>query len=119
MARALRETGDTNAKAMYDNASHMHSTIDGIPHSDGLPWIKYHFRYTGLITPNTALWKLKTYVVYARNPLHVAEYIASCTDFKRSWDYVPYEEYTSDTCRRFCDFMSARFPFKKAVSTLP
>ncbi|RDX42526.1 hypothetical protein OH76DRAFT_1458725 [Lentinus brumalis] len=115
-AEKAAETGNTEARAMYNDAEHMRGTLDSIAHSDGLPFAKYHFRYTGVATPQTPPWKLKTYVVYARNPLHVAEHMAACTDFNGSWDYVPYEEFTSDTCRRFSDFMSARFPFKKAIA---
>ena len=39
-------------------------------------------------------------------------------ELKDSWDYVPYEEYTADDCRRFSNLMSARFAYRQAVSPL-
>lgn len=114
-AQKATDTGDPTAKCFYRNAEEMHATIDAIQY-DGLPWMKFHFKYNGPIHPQTPVWKLQTYTVYACNPLHVAEYMGRCTDFQGAWDNAPYEEHTNDTCRRICDFMSARFPYRKAVS---
>ncbi len=114
-AQKAAETGDPTAASFFRDAEHMQATIDLITHSNGLPWSKFQFKYNGPITPNTPTWKLKSYVVYARNPLHVAEYMGRCTDFNGAWDNAPYEEVMGDGSRRFCNFMSARFPYRKAV----
>ena len=100
---------------MYRNNDEMYKTIDAIQHGEA-PWTVFHLKYTGPVTPETPAWKLKTYVVYTRNPLRVAEMIAGNPDFNGRWDYIPYEEYTSPTCRRFSNLMSGRWAYKQSVS---
>ena len=114
-AQKALDMGNPTAQSMYSNADEMLKTIDAIQQGDA-PWLTFHLKYTGPITPSTPAWKLQTYVVYTRNPLRVAELIARSPDFKNSWDYVPYEEFTSGTCQRFSNLMSGRWAFKKAVS---
>ncbi len=116
-AKKAMEAGDPNAKSYYDSASHMKETIDSSPYGD-LPWSKIHLKHTGLVTPDTPEWKLKTYTIYTRDPLRVAEHITGNTDFVHSWDYVPFEEYTDNhTVRRFSNLMSGTWANKKAVSS--
>ena len=101
---------------MYKDAAAMHRTIDSIELGEA-PWTTFHIKYTGPVTPSTPPWKLQTYIFYTRNPLRVAELIAGNTDFKDRWDFVPFEEYSGESCRRYSNLMSARWAFKKAVSS--
>ncbi len=114
-AQKVKETGDPDAFAFYENADGMTGTIDTVPYGN-IPFTTFHLRYTGPMTPETPEWKLKTYTVHMRNPLVVAEHMAASSDFASSWDYTPFEEYTdNDTCRRFCNLMSGTWANKKAV----
>lgn len=114
-AAKVLETGDLMATAMFRSADEMLNMIKALPFGD-LPWSTFHIKYTGPVTPNTPLWKLQTYVVYTWNPLHLAEQMAHSTDFRDTWDYVPYEEYTSENSWRYCNLMLGRWAFKQAVS---
>ena len=113
--RAL-ETGDPHAQPMFESADDMYSTLDSIPYGEAA-WTTFKVKYIGPITPHTPAWKLKTYTIYTRNTLRVAENIAACKDFDGRWDYVPYEEYSGPGCRRYSNVMSGTWAFKKAVST--
>ncbi|TFK90691.1 hypothetical protein K466DRAFT_484334 [Polyporus arcularius HHB13444] len=114
-AQKVKETGDPDAAAFYETADDMTATIDTVPYGN-IPFTTFHLRYTGPLAPETPEWKLKTYTVHMRNPLLVAEHMASSSDFASSWDYTPYEEYTdNDTCRRFCNLMSGTWANKKAT----
>ncbi|KAI1785118.1 hypothetical protein LXA43DRAFT_900463 [Ganoderma leucocontextum] len=112
-AAKVLETDDPTATAMFENADDMLKMIEALPFGD-LPWTTFHVKYTGPITPETPTWKLQTYIVYTRNPLHLAEQMARSADFRNSWDYAPYEEYTAEHSRRFCNLMSGRWAFKQA-----
>lgn len=101
---------------MYTSAEEMEGTIDEIAYGI-MEWEQFEMRYTGPITPETPAWKLKTYTVYARNPLTVAENIAGSPDFENTWDYVPYEHYTAPGVQRYSNLMSGRWAFRKAVCT--
>ena len=114
-AQKALETGDPHAKSMYENADQMYTTIDSIELGEAT-WTTFHIKYTGPVTETTPAWKLKTYVFYTRNPLRVAELIAGNTDFNGRWDFVPFEEYSGESCRRYSNLMSGRWAFKKAVS---
>ena len=114
-AAKVHETGDPTAYAFFHDHKELLQSVDALPYGD-LPWFTIKLKYTGPITPDTPEWKLKTYTIYTRNPLHVVEQIAGSTDFRHTWDYEPYEEYTEEDCRRFSNLMSGRWAFKKAVS---
>ncbi len=116
-AQRVLETGNVHASAPYDSAQDMLDAIDAIPHGEA-GWTTFDIKYTGPITPQTPLWKLKTYTIHTRNTLRVVENMAASPEFDGRWDYVPYEEYSKDGCRRYSDVMSGTWAFKKAVSTL-
>lgn len=113
-AQRVVETGEAHAEAPFESADDMYATLDAIPYGEAA-WTTFKLRYTGPITPHTPAWKLKTYTIYTRNTLRVAESIAACADFDRRWDYVPYEEYSGPGCRRYSNVMSGTWAFKKAV----
>lgn len=115
-AQKALETGDLHAGAPFDSADDMYETLDAIPYGEAA-WTTFTVKYTGPVTPHTPSWKLKSYTIYTRNTLRVAESIAACLDFDRRWDYVPYEEYSGPGCRRYSHLMSGTWAFKKAVCT--
>ncbi|PIL37761.1 transcription factor [Ganoderma sinense ZZ0214-1] len=112
-AQKAAETGNPNASMFFKDADDIEEHIDAIPYGE-IPWRAFEMRYTGPITPHTPAWKLQTYTVYTRDPLRVAESMASSADFHRTWDYSPFEEYIGQNCRRFSHFMSGHWAFKKA-----
>ena len=114
-AQKALETGDPDAFNMFRTSDEILESIDAIPYGE-LPWTCFHLQYAGLITPDTPAWKKKTYIIYTRNPLRVAEAMARSADFLHTWDYRPYEEYTAPDCRRFSNLMSGRWAFRKSVS---
>ncbi len=116
-AQRVLETGDVHAHAMYDTADDMYNTIDEIPYGDAA-WTTFQLRYTGPVTPHSPAWKHKTYTVYTRDALQVAENMAASPDFDGRWDYVPYEEYNGPDSRRYSNLMSGTWAFKKAVSVV-
>lgn len=114
-AEKALETGDPEARAIFDDADDLYSHIDALPYGDQ-SWSTFSLRYNGPVDANSPSWKRHSYVVHTRNTLRVAESMAGSTDFLHTWDYVPFEEYTGENCRRYCNLMSAEWAFKKAVS---
>lgn len=103
----------------FDNATDLLQTVDSIPFGD-IPWYSFAVRYTGEVDDNSPAWKRATYVVHARNTLHVAEAMASSTDFNGSFDTVPFEEYVGkpgEQTRRLSNLMSGQWAYTKAVSS--
>ncbi|OJT03664.1 hypothetical protein TRAPUB_5692 [Trametes pubescens] len=96
-AEKALETGDPEARAIFDNADDLYSHIDALPYGDQ-SWTTFSLRYSGPVDANSPSWKRHTYIVHTRNPLRVVESMADSTDFLHTWDYVPFEEYTGEDC---------------------
>ena len=111
----MHETGNPAAHSLFKDHAELLSSIDALPYGER-PWFSIELRYVGPITPDMPEWKLQTYTIYTRNPVHVVEQISGSSDFRHTWDYAPYEEYTAPNCRRFSNLMSGRWAFKKAAS---
>ena len=57
------------------------------------------------------------YDVWFQNPRVLVHNILSNPDFESGFDYAPFQERTVNGVHRFCDFMSANWPWNQAVSS--
>ena len=98
------------------NARHMYKTIDSTPLGD-VPWMSFTLQYDGARpTENVPSWMKSEYNVWFRDPCSLVHNILSNTDFETGFDYSPFQERTADGVHHFCDFMSANWAWKQAVS---
>ncbi|TFK84682.1 hypothetical protein K466DRAFT_496109 [Polyporus arcularius HHB13444] len=103
---------------IYKQHKALLEAIDSIEYGEA-NWKAFAVRYSGPITPNSPAWKRETFIVHARNTLRVAEIIAACPDFDGKFDYIPYEEYLSEDCRRVSNLMSGQWAWKQAIAEDP
>lgn len=101
----------------FSSASHMYKTIDSTPLGD-VPWESVSLQYGGAQPEdNIPSWMKEGYDIWFRDPRALVHNILSNPDFESEFDYVPFQERTVDGIHRFCDFMSANWAWKQAVST--
>ncbi|OJT10478.1 hypothetical protein TRAPUB_13008, partial [Trametes pubescens] len=112
---AAKHVADGHAEygAIYSNYAELLETIDNIEYGP-LAWRTFTVRYGGPVDANSPAWKRKVFYVHARNPLHVAEALASSPDFKDRFDVAPFEEYTAPGCRIVSNLMSGRWAYLQA-----
>ncbi|TBU40371.1 hypothetical protein BD309DRAFT_993112 [Dichomitus squalens] len=110
--------GHANHPAIFENADELLETIDAIPFGDTV-WRAYKVRYTGAMGPDSPSWMRKTYVIYLRNSLVVAEQLAASEDFDGKFDTRPVAEYNADGDRVYCNFMSGQWAHNEAISEDP
>lgn len=103
-----------NGTTMYDNIDDILSTIDEIPLGD-LPWSSFSFRYTGPVDEDSPSWKRQTYTIHTRDTFAVQANILRNQDFAGAFDYTPYEAYTQEGDRKWCNLMSSHWAWKQAV----
>jgi hypothetical protein len=105
-----------NDKPPFSNTNDMYDTIDSTPLGD-VPWESFSLQYNGAQpVDNIPSWMKTEYDVWFRNPRALVHNIISNPDFEFGFDYAPFQERTVNGVHRFCDFMSANWPWKQAVS---
>lgn len=98
------------------NARHMYDTIDSTPLGD-VPWESVSLQYNGAQpTENVPSWMKAEHDIWFRNPRSLVHNLLSNPDFESGFHYAPFQEHTADGVHCFCDFMSANWAWKQAVS---
>ena len=95
-------------------SSQLKATIDAIQWGDA-PFQTFRVRYGGPIDDDSPEWKKTSYEVHTRNAQSVLRNMIQSVDFKDSFDYRPYAEYTKPGHRRWSHFMSGHWAWKEAV----
>lgn len=116
MAARNISCGHPESHAVFQNMKEVHAAIDDIQAGDA-PWKTFTVKYTGEVNAHSPSWMRQEYIVHTRNALTVAENMAASEDFHKSWDYVPFREFIGEDKRRYSNFMSGDWAWKKAVSS--
>jgi hypothetical protein len=95
----------------------LHDMIDAIEGGRS-SWHSFQVSYQGeRPAENVPSWMHETYDVWHRDPHKVVEELLANTEFNGSFDYAPYQEFEEGK-RRWSDFMSGNWAWKKAVCYL-
>ena len=101
----------------FSNAHHMYDTIDSTPLGD-VAWSSLTLHHNGTRPIyNIPSWMEAEYDIWFRNPCSLVHNLLSNPDFESGFNYVPFQERTVDGVHRFCDFMSANWSWRQAVSS--
>ena len=95
----------------------LYDTIDATSVGD-VQWQSFSVSYTGDLGDGEVVpWKMASYDVWYRDPREVLKSQLSNPDFANEMDFAPKEIWDAKTGRRrFQDFMSGCFSWRKAVS---
>ncbi|KDQ55345.1 hypothetical protein JAAARDRAFT_195744 [Jaapia argillacea MUCL 33604] len=104
---------DQAGEPIFQNCDHLQATINAIEHGE-TSWTSFQVKYTGPITPNSPSWKWEPLIVHTCDSLNVVHNMIANVEYKNSFDYVPYEEYTGPNCQCWSNIMLGRWAFKKA-----
>jgi hypothetical protein len=105
-----------SAEPIFSSVGELYNTIDSTPLGD-VPWESVGLYYEGARpVDNIPPWMTAEYSVWFRDPRALVHNILSNPDFESGFDYAPFQERTVDGVHRFCDFMSANWPWTQAVS---
>ena len=107
-----------NGKPLFTNHKDLYKMIDRLTLGD-IKWSNFAVKYTGPQPDQNVLpWMKGSYEVYFCDPKKVVCNMLANPDFAKEFDLVPYQEYDSEVNKRcWCDFMSADWAWKQAVSS--
>jgi len=119
-AATLIEANPDNPKRQippFRSARHLYDVIDNTPLA-GMKWSKFYVKYAGnQPSSNRPPWMDQTFDVWFRDPLACLRNMLANPDFKDSFDYGPYREYSVESDeRQYQDFMSGDWASFHAVS---
>lgn len=113
-AQRILDGIDPNDDSSFNSHDDLFKAVDAIPFGE-TEWSAFVVRYNGPVTPDAPQWKRESFVVYARNTLHVLENMAASSDFKGSWHTRPYRQWNEADTRMYSDLLSADWAWKQAV----
>ena len=115
--RAAKNVVDGQAEqpATFENAQELYDTIDDIPYGEAT-WRTFKVRYMGPIDSGSPSWMQRTYTVYMRDTLVVAEQLVGGEDFGGKYDMRSFAEYLLEGARTYCNLMSGQWAYNEAVS---
>jgi hypothetical protein len=105
------------AEPVFKSVEELHSAIDDSSYG-GAAWRELDFQYDGHVDEHSASWKKETYVSHARNTFQAVKAMVASSEFHGKWDTTPIKEYTSEHKRLYSNFMSGRWAWCEAVSSL-
>ncbi len=104
----------TDASGPFADATQMLASIDSIQVGDA-PWKYLECNRAAGVTESSPQWMKQTYYVWYRDIDKMADLTLANPDFKREFDFVPYNEYDSQDNQRYCDFFSADWSWEQAI----
>lgn len=115
---ALRDPEDLSPLDLSPFSTHrdMYATIDAIP-IGGVPWQSITLSFDGPIPEHPPSWMIAGQTVWFRDPRLLFKKMLENPDFRGSFDYAPYRQYDSYGQRRYENFMSGDWAWKRSVST--
>ena len=113
---ALQDPEISNLSPFSDYKD-MYSTIDAIP-IGGVPWQSITLSFEGPIpnNPSPPSWMKTGHDIWFRDPCLLFKKMLENPDFQNSFDYAPYRQYDEHEQRRYENFMSGDWAWKRAVS---
>ena len=111
-ALSMEKHDDFGPFSSYDN---MYSAIDDIKHGDA-PWKSFKTSYAGELGPDAPSWQLQDYDVMFRDPDIVIRNMLDNPDFDGLFDYAPYVDLDKAGNRKWNEFLSGNFSWRRAVS---
>lgn len=108
---------NVDGQALFTDHKDVYKMIDSSTLGD-IKWNNFTVKYTRpQPDQDVPPWMNDSYEVYFRDPHEVVCQMLTNPDFADKIDLIPYREYDSATNeRRWCDFMSADWAWKQAVS---
>lgn len=91
---AARELENAGSHPPFTNIDELLAIIDSIKYGEA-PWNAFTIRYSGDTDKHASDWKKQDYVIYTRDSYTVLQNMLSSADFKDSFDYQPFEEFTA------------------------
>lgn len=91
----------------FSSSQDLYNTIDSTE-IGGVAWQAFAVQFDGEISDGaeTAPWKRKSYEVWFRDPLKIAEAQIANKEYAREMDYAPKRMFSSTQKRQYSDFMS-------------
>lgn len=111
---AARELENGGSNPPFSSIDELLAVVDSVEYGEA-PWHAFTVRYSGDINEHTADWKKHDYIIYTRDSRTVLQNMLSSADFKDSFDYQPFEEFTAPGQRRWCNLMSGTWAWQQAV----
>jgi hypothetical protein len=86
----------------------------------GVLWQAFSIQFDGdaVEGPDVPRWKTKSYEVWFRDPLKIAEAQIGNKDFGGEMDYAPKRMFSRSGKRQYSDFMSGNWAWQQAVGDL-
>ncbi|KAF8228638.1 hypothetical protein L208DRAFT_1001051, partial [Tricholoma matsutake] len=101
-----------NDEPPFSKATHVYDTINSTPLCN-VAWESFSLQYNGTQPAESVpSWMQAEYDVWFCNPHILVHNLLSNPDFKSDFDYVPFQEHTTDGVHRFQDFMSGNWAWK-------
>ncbi|KAF8232215.1 hypothetical protein L208DRAFT_1082577, partial [Tricholoma matsutake] len=101
-----------NDEPPFSKAMHVYNTIDSTPLGD-VTWESFSLQYNGTRPAESVpSWMQAEYDVWFCNPHILVHDLLSNPDFKTDFDYVLFQEHTTDRVHCFQDFLSGNWAWK-------
>ena len=103
----------------FSNSRELYNTIDSTE-IGGVPWQAFTVQFDGEIPNGDEIppWKTKSYEVWFRDPLKIAEAQIANKDYAREMDYAPKRVFSRAQKRQYSDFMSGNWAWEQAARNL-
>jgi Plavaka transposase len=104
-----------NDEPPFSSTTDLYKTIDSTPLGD-VTWESFNLQYNGAQPAEGVLsWIQAEYDVWFRDPCALVYNLLSNPDFKSDFDYMPFQEKTTDGVHQFQDFMSGNWAWHQAI----
>lgn len=104
--------------APFNSYAQMYSPIDAIEFGDA-PWQSFSMKFsTDEDHPADTPWKSASYEVWYRDPVKVISNLLDNPDFDGQFDYSAFVEVDKQGQRRWNDFMSGNWAWRRSVSAI-
>ena len=103
----------------FSNSRELYNTIDSTE-IGGVPWQAFTVQFDGEIPNGDEIppWKTKSYEVWFRDPLKIAEAQIANKDYACEMDYAPKRVFSRARKRQYSDFMSGNWAWEQAARNL-
>jgi hypothetical protein len=99
----------------FASSQDLYNTIDSTEIGD-VAWQAFTVEFDGEVSGESPPWKRKSFEVWFRDPLKIAEAQIANQDFACEVDYAPKRMFSRAGKRQYSDFMSGNWAWEQAVS---
>ena len=113
---AYQQIYDVDAAPPFASSQDLYNTIDSTEIGD-VAWQAFTVEFDGEVSSDMAPpWQKKSFEVWFRDPLKIAEAQLANQDFAGEMDYAPKRMFSGARKRLYSDFMSGNWVWEQAVS---